>query len=128
MKLFKTFDSDKREFKFYICTAEYPSKTGFNKGDICDVVYFEPNITHDMFASFKDANIDRFSEKQNQKQYMNISEFVDDAGNEVVLRIVYSTNLDGFLLAFYKNGEYMMTGVDTTEFADGESFELVYSK
>ncbi len=30
--------------------------------------------------------------------------------------------------AFYKNGEYMMTGVDTTKIANGEHYELVYTK
>ena len=30
--------------------------------------------------------------------------------------------------AFYKNGEYMMTGVDATEIANGEHYELVYTK
>jgi hypothetical protein len=29
---------------------------------------------------------------------------------------------------FYKNGEYMMTGVDTTEFESGQQYELVYTK
>ena len=29
---------------------------------------------------------------------------------------------------FYKNGESMMSGVDGTEFADGEHYELVYTK
>ena len=33
--------------------------------------------------------------------------------------------LDGYYWAFYKNGEYMMTGVDSTVFADGEQYELV---
>ena len=28
----------------------------------------------------------------------------------------------------YKNGEYGMSGVDTTEIADGEHYELVYTK
>ncbi len=30
--------------------------------------------------------------------------------------------------AFNQNGEYMMTGVDVTEFADGDSYELVKTK
>ncbi len=30
--------------------------------------------------------------------------------------------------AFYSNGEYMMTGVDTTPAEDGKHFELVYTK
>lgn len=30
--------------------------------------------------------------------------------------------------AFNKNGEAMMTGVDGTEFSDGEQFELTYTK
>ena len=30
--------------------------------------------------------------------------------------------------ALYKNGEYMMSGVDTTEIADGEHYELVKAK
>ena len=30
--------------------------------------------------------------------------------------------------AFYKDGEYMQTGVDSTEIADGEHYELVYTK
>ena len=29
---------------------------------------------------------------------------------------------------FYKNGEYMMTGVDSTTIANGEHYELVYTK
>ena len=29
---------------------------------------------------------------------------------------------------FYKDGEYMMSGVDTTKFSDGETYELVYTK
>ena len=29
---------------------------------------------------------------------------------------------------FFKNGEYMMTGVDTTEFESGQQYELVYTK
>ena len=30
--------------------------------------------------------------------------------------------------ALYKNGEYLMTGADTTPIANGEHYELVYSK
>ena len=30
--------------------------------------------------------------------------------------------------SFNKDGEYMQTGVDVTEFADGDSYELVYTK
>lgn len=30
--------------------------------------------------------------------------------------------------AFYKEGEYMMTSADLTPFADGEQYELVYTK
>lgn len=29
---------------------------------------------------------------------------------------------------FFKDGEYMMTGIDQTEFVDGEQYELVYTK
>lgn len=32
---------------------------------------------------------------------------------------------DGLYWAFYKSGEYLMTGVDTTEITDGEQYELV---
>ena len=37
-------------------------------------------------------------------------------------------DVDGHYWGFYKGGEYMMTGIDMTEFADGESYELVYAK
>ncbi len=37
-------------------------------------------------------------------------------------------DVDQSYWGFYKNGEYMLTGVDGTEFADGEHYELVYSK
>ena len=37
-------------------------------------------------------------------------------------------DVDKSYWAFYKNGEYMMSGVDTTEFANGEHYELVYTK
>ena len=32
---------------------------------------------------------------------------------------------DGLYWAFYKSGEYLMTGVDPTEIADGEQYEFV---
>lgn len=37
-------------------------------------------------------------------------------------------NTDKSYWAFYKNGEYMQTGVDGTAIADGEHYELVYTK
>ena len=37
-------------------------------------------------------------------------------------------DIDGSYWGFYQNGEYMMTGVDTTEIVGGEHFELVYEK
>lgn len=37
-------------------------------------------------------------------------------------------DIDKSYWGFYKNGEYMMTGIDMTEIADGEHYELVYSK
>ena len=37
-------------------------------------------------------------------------------------------DVDQSYWGFYKNGEYMMTGVDMTEFADGEHYELVYTR
>ena len=37
-------------------------------------------------------------------------------------------DLDKSYWGFYKNGEYMLTGVDGTEIADGEHYELVYEK
>ena len=37
-------------------------------------------------------------------------------------------DIDQSYWGFYKNGEYMMTGVDTTTIADGEHYELVYEK
>ncbi len=42
--------------------------------------------------------------------------------------IVADYDVDQSYWAFYKNGEYMMTGVDQTEFSDGEHYELVYTK
>lgn len=35
---------------------------------------------------------------------------------------------NGAYWGFFKDGEYMMTGVDMTEIADGEHYELVYTK
>ncbi len=37
-------------------------------------------------------------------------------------------DVNGCYWGFYKNGESMMTGVDGTVFADGEQYELVYTK
>ena len=37
-------------------------------------------------------------------------------------------DVDQSYWGFYKNGTYVMTGVDTTEIADGEHYELVYEK
>ena len=37
-------------------------------------------------------------------------------------------DIDKSYWGFYKNGEYMMSGVDTTNISDGEHYELVYEK
>lgn len=37
-------------------------------------------------------------------------------------------NVDGYYWSIYKNGEYLMTGVDGTEIASGEHYELVREK
>ena len=37
-------------------------------------------------------------------------------------------DIDKSYWGFYKNGEYMMTGVDATKISNGEHYELVYSK
>ena len=37
-------------------------------------------------------------------------------------------DIDKSYWGFYKNGEYMMTGVDSTKTSNGEHYELVYSK
>jgi hypothetical protein len=37
-------------------------------------------------------------------------------------------DIDQTYWAFYQNGEYMMSGVDTTEIKGGEAFEIVHSK
>ena len=42
--------------------------------------------------------------------------------------ILADYEVNGRYWAFYKNGEYMITGVDSTEISDGEHYELVYSK
>ena len=36
--------------------------------------------------------------------------------------------VDGSYWAFYQSGEYLMTGVDSTNISGGEHFEIVYSK
>lgn len=42
--------------------------------------------------------------------------------------IVADYDVDKSYWGFYQNGEYLMTGVDTTEIDGGEHFEIVYSK
>lgn len=42
--------------------------------------------------------------------------------------ILADYDVDASYWGFYKNGEYMMTGIDVTEFTDGEHYELVYTK
>lgn len=37
-------------------------------------------------------------------------------------------DVDRSYWGLYKGGEYVMTGIDMTEFADGECYELVYEK
>ena len=37
-------------------------------------------------------------------------------------------DVDQTYWGFYQNGEYMMTGVDMTEFTDGDQYELVRTK
>lgn len=42
--------------------------------------------------------------------------------------IIADYDADQTYWGFYKGGEYMMTGVDATEIADGEHYELVRTK
>ena len=37
-------------------------------------------------------------------------------------------DVDQAYWGFFQNGEYMMTGVDTTNFESGQSYELIYTK
>lgn len=47
---------------------------------------------------------------------------------KVVNGITADYDVDQSYWSLYKNGEYMMTGVDATEMANGEHYELVYTK
>ena len=47
---------------------------------------------------------------------------------KVVDGITADYDVDQSWWGFYKDGEMLMTGVDTTPIADGDHFELVYSK
>ena len=47
---------------------------------------------------------------------------------KVVNGITADYEVNSAYWSFNKNGEYMMTGVDSTEIADGEHYELVYTK
>lgn len=47
---------------------------------------------------------------------------------KVVNGIKADYDTDKAYWSFNKNGEYMMSGVDTTEFVDGAQYELVYTK
>ncbi len=47
---------------------------------------------------------------------------------KVVNGITADYDIDQSYWGFYKNGEYMMTGVDGTVIADGEHYELIYTK
>ena len=47
---------------------------------------------------------------------------------KVVNGITADYDVDQSYWGFYKDGEYLMSGVDTTEINDGEHYEIVYSK
>ena len=47
---------------------------------------------------------------------------------KVVNGITADYDVDQSYWGFSKNGEYMMTGVDGTDIADGEAYELTYTK
>lgn len=42
--------------------------------------------------------------------------------------ILADYDVNKYYWGFFKDGEYLLTGVDSTEFADGDRYELVYSK
>jgi len=47
---------------------------------------------------------------------------------KVVNGITADYDVDRSYWGFYRNGEYLMTGIDTTPIAGGEHFEIVYTK
>lgn len=42
--------------------------------------------------------------------------------------ILADYNVDGSYWGFYKNGEYLMSGADSTQISDGDCYEIVYEK
>ena len=47
---------------------------------------------------------------------------------DTVNGIKYDYNTDGAYWAFYVNGEYAMSGVDSTDIVDGTTYSMVATK
>ena len=73
------------------------------------------------------------TESENLRGALEQENLIEGEESEYGLMVITVNGLradydeDGAYWAFYQDGEYLQTGVDTTEIADGDHYEIVYT-
>ncbi len=108
MKILRVFDVEEKKHKLYVCKAEFPKSTGLSTNSVCGRIYFDPFLLKERVSAFRAKYIDSFSSPSELKQYVDVLSLVSqtDKNETASIRIKFSTVLDGYVLGFYKNGEF----------------------
>ncbi len=107
-------------------TAKYSSDTSFGEGAKTVTVYVEVAEKKVAFTIHTDAETLGEALLAHDLIAGDMGEF--GMYIKQVIGITADYDVDRSYWGFYKDGEYMMTGVDATVIADGERYELVYTK
>ncbi|MBE6649388.1 MAG: hypothetical protein E7614_07725 [Ruminococcaceae bacterium] len=129
MKIVKTFDVAEGKHKLFVCNAKFPKISGLSAGDVCGRLYFDPYVVKERYASFRSANLEKFTEVVERKHYMNIMTLVsqNDETVKAYLQIRYSTSLDGYVLAFSNGDGYSCIWASDNFSMDGISHVKGYT-
>ena len=139
----------KKTAKLLLCTVLVLSMTlclmscGKTEGDIwADALYTEDTelgegsktLTVKVEAAEKTVTFTVHTDKPTVGEALQELDIIDGEEGPYGLYVKFVNgieadyNKNGAYWAFNKDGGYMSTGVDKTEFSDGDSFELVYTK
>lgn len=109
MKIMRVLDMNQNKAKFYVCKGVFPSSSGLYVGKTAGRLYFEPNMTKERFAFFREKNINSFLKEGSYGESMNLISFIDSSNpnSRAYLQIRYNSLFGSYVLAFYKDGSYI---------------------
>ena len=107
-------------------SAQWLEDKTFGEGEKCVKVTVKAGEKSVLFTLYTDAST--LGEALLENELVEGEEGQYGLYIKKVNSILADYDVDGSYWGFYQNGEYMMTGVDSTAISGGEAFELVRTK